>query len=211
MFRIHLPIVLLLCSAAGFAAESSTWKFDASEQWSARPKMNLAVGLNGLEVGAEAVPEWGKPPFVYALTEAAAQKTMADVSAVEFEAELLSGGGATLALRLKDAGGEFFAYPQLPLKPGVNRIRWDVAGGFSGSWGENKNGKVDFPVRLDALELHQYPAKEPARVLLRSPEPPTDGGMVRVVRPFVEFDDSSMWTADAKLESEQLEMDNFLF
>ena len=203
--RFRLPVAALLISATlGFAAEPSTWKFDGSEKWAAQPKLNLAAGFDGLEIGAERVPDWGKSAAVYALTDAAAQKTLNNAAAVEFQAELLSGGGATVALRLRDADGEFFAYPQLPLKPGVNRIRWDVGKGFAGSWGDKKNGKVDFPVRLDALEFWQYPAKEPARVLLRTPEEPLAKDTVRVIRPFVEFDDSANWKTDDRLDSEPL-------
>jgi len=202
--RFRYPVAAFFCSAAVcLAAEQSTWKFDSSEQWTAQPKLELSVGFDGLEIGAERTPEWGKPPAVYTLTEAAARKKMGDVATVEFNAELLSGGGATMALRLRDADGEFFAYPQLPLKPGTNRIHWDVVKGSAGSWGEKKNGKVDFPVRLEALELQQYPAKEPARVLLRTPEVPAKAGMVRIIRPLVKFDDTAKWSLDSRLEGEQ--------
>lgn len=161
------PCFALFLTAAVVAAEPFDWKFDASESWKAEPSLPLCIGFDGLELLPPKTPEWGKPPVVYSLREAGSQKTPGNPEQIAFEAELLSGGGATLGLCLQDADGEFFAYPQRPLKPGLNRVGWKTASEAIGSWGEKKNGKVDFPVRLEALQLHQYPAKEAARVLDR--------------------------------------------
>ena len=194
------PCFALFLTAAVVAAEPFDWKFDASESWKAEPSLPLCIGFDGLELLPPKMPEWGKPPVVYSLREAGSQKTPGNPEQIEFEAELLSGGGATLGLCLQDADGEFFAYPQRPLKPGLNRVGWKTASEAIGSWGEKKNGKVDFPVRLEALQLHQYPAKEAARVLLRTPEPETAEGSRRVVRSFVKFDDTARWKPSGELE-----------
>lgn len=87
-------------------------KFDASESWEAEPSLPLCISFDGLELLPPKMPEWGKPPVVYSLREAGSQKTPGNPEQIAFEAELLSGGGATLGLCLQDADGEFFAYPR---------------------------------------------------------------------------------------------------
>ena len=94
------PCFALFLTAAVVAAEPFDWKFDASESWKAEPSLPLCIGFDGLELLPPKTPEWGKPPVVYSLREAGSQKTPGNPEQIAFEAELLSGGGATLGLCL---------------------------------------------------------------------------------------------------------------
>lgn len=204
MIRNLLLILLAASAAIPAGAGPFMWKFDSSESWSSTPNLSLNTGFDGLDLLSPGVPERGKPPVIYTLREKGSGKTIGSPEEIIFDAELLGGGGATFGLYLQDAEGEFFSYPQRPLKPGTNRISWRPATEFNGSWGEKKNGKVDFPVRLEALQFHQYPEKKAAHILLKSPEAATVDGRARVIRPFVTFDDSARWNPTRELECTQL-------
>ncbi len=199
-------LFILFAAAAGTlgGAERFIWQFDSSESWSTESDLALNTGFNGVELISPKAPAWGKPPVIYALREKRSGKTIGSPGEIVFDAELLEGGGATIGLYLQDSEGEYFAYPQRPLKPGVNHIRWETATEFIGSWGEKQNGKVDFPVRLEAIQLHQYPEKKAAHILLKTPETATADGRARVIRPFVTFDDSARWNPTRELVSSQL-------
>ncbi len=186
------------------AAEPLPWKFDASESWKSDRNLPVANTMNGLELAVPATPKWSGEAVVYSLRE---PKSLAGVGApktITVNAELVSGGGATMALYLKDAEGEFFAYPQRPLKPGRNQLIWEVERGHDGHWGDKQNGTVDFPVKLEALQLFQYPAEQPALVRLHGSGEAADGGRRPVVRDFLAFDDTARWDIGRELTKTQL-------
>ena len=73
--------------------------------------------------------------------------------AIELDVELLSGSGVNLALELTDAAGETFALRQKAVPAGRSRLVWNLSADISGSWGKNKNGKIDMPIMLNSIEV----------------------------------------------------------
>ena len=163
-------MVGVLALAGWFGAvPAGAWQFDRNEAWRADAGVELTREPAGMLTKIEKKPDWNKPPFQFNLREKASEKELGSPEKIEFELELLDGSGVTVALYLKDAAGEFFSYPQRPLKNGLNKISWDVRSGSDGHWGDNGNGEVDFPVRLEALILHQYPSQNAATLRFRKP------------------------------------------
>lgn len=94
-------------------------------------------------------------------------KEIGSPDAVGFDVELLDGSGVNLALELVDAAGENFSMKQKPLRKGANRVIWDLRHDIAGSWGKNKDGRIDLPVRIANLVVLQFPARKPAELLFR--------------------------------------------
>lgn len=183
-----------VCSVSG-----GTWQFDRNESWYADRGVDLRMEPAGLVVRIREKPDWNKPPFTFNLREKRSLKHLGSPDRVEFEVELQDGGGTTVGLYLKDAAGEFFAYPQRPLKRGLNRVGWNVRQEAIGHWGKGGNGKIDFPVRLEAVILHQYPAQKSSTLRFRNPDAEAVPGVDSVFRELKRFDDSAKWQGARKL------------
>lgn len=175
------------------------WQFDRSEAWRTDAGMELTVEPAGMLAKIGKKPDWNKPSFQFHLREKASEKELGSPEKVEFDVDLLDGSGVTVALYLKDAAGEFFSYPQRPLKSGINHVGWEVQTGFDGHWGDNGNGKVDFPVRLEAVIVHQYPAQKAATLRFRNPAAEVVPGVSVVTHEVRKFDETARWEADKRL------------
>ena len=167
MVKQILTAATTACTLA-LAAAPLEWSFQAPEKWHFPKGLKVEQIPDGTLVTVTEKPAWGKPPKQFRIQESAT-RIKADNGKITFHAELITGSGATVGLVLRDAQGESFAFPQLPIKTGVKDFSWDLSKP-AGSWGKNKNGKIDYPARVEGFILHQYPVSHAAQILLRNPK-----------------------------------------
>ena len=142
MVKQILTAATTACTLA-LAAAPLEWSFQAPEKWHFPKGLKVEQIPDGTLVTVTEKPAWGKPPKQFRIQESAT-RIKADNGKITFHAELITGSGATVGLVLRDAQGESFAFPQLPIKTGVKDFSWDLSKP-AGSWGKTKTGKSIIP------------------------------------------------------------------
>ena len=165
MVKQILTAATTACSLA-LSAAAVEWNFTQPEKWTFPAGLKVEELKEGTLVTVPEKPAWGKPPKIYQIKELST-RIKAGMEQISFTAELISGSGATVGLVLTDAKGESFAYPQLPIKAGAKKLSWNLTKP-AGSWGKNKDGKIDYPAYVNGFMLHQYPVTHPAQILFRN-------------------------------------------
>ena len=151
------------------AVNKKIWYFDNREKWHISRSFKLVPEKNGLLVSAKSVPDWNGKALSGKLTEKFFKlKDYGSPVKIQIVSDLISGSGVTVALTLRDAQGEYFALRQKKLKAGCNILTWNTATDKVGNWGKHKNKVIDSPIFLVAINIHQYPAPEPAKLLFKS-------------------------------------------
>lgn len=157
-------------AAEGYAP---LWSFKApAEQWltwggGADAPFQLQMTPNGTEI---TVKDTGKPcEFVILEPKFKTEKAIGvRPSALALTAELLSGAGAALELRLIDSEKEGFGFGFKELHKGRNVLEWKLPGDEPFTWGEKSNKKFDWPIHLWEIAVRIPAGSGDVRLRLRN-------------------------------------------
>ncbi len=196
-----IGILWLLTALTTIAqTEDLVIKFDTAESWQGKG-VQLSTVREGLKITIPAAPAWKSPAVVYPLTESNFAKTIGDTQNINLDVDLVDGGGATVSFTVKDAGGENFSLKQQAVKPGANHLIWNLEQDRAPKgWGGTPNGKLDYPLSMVSMNLHQYPAEKPAVLLFRNPAIKIEHGTALVQSDIVYFDQRGQWQGDNRLK-----------
>ncbi|MCC7492972.1 MAG: hypothetical protein IT204_11510 [Fimbriimonadaceae bacterium] len=164
--RLWLDQVRLLSTGTPVAVEQSLWRFDGREQWrvGVPPEVaRLEPQASGLQVSlAASATERGVP-----LTETRFGP-LAAAARLSLHATLVSGDALAATIRLRDARGEVFQFAARALQAGEQSVSWDLGQPLPGSWGDARDGRLDWPATLHELFLLRRPSPQPALLRLHS-------------------------------------------
>ena len=201
-----LKMIFTAAAAAGSLALSAAaveWNFTQPEKWTFPAGLKVEELKEGTLVTVPEKPAWGKPPKIYQIKELST-RIKAGMEQISFTAELISGSGATVGLVLTDAKGESFAYPQLPIKAGAKKLSWNLTKP-AGSWGKNKDGKIDYPAYVNGFMLHQYPVTHPAQILFRNTKAAPSAASAQEFKPVTfRFAAPEKWDFGKNIKMEKL-------